>query len=227
MENKADSHDTIEERESSIEIQVEPVQTSQPIALEYLNLQQQQQHPYPYQFNAESSYFTNSDASMFSKTPPNPARISHYGLATTDIGQSAATLTIDEKKGLSKTLRKQKLLQPRPKWEVAPEYLIYNNYHGRKYCCCFKTRKGCCKTICWFLFLFLIFVGVGGYFMYPRIPDIRIGFPYVPNNTTAELSIAPNGTLTRIDIDVLVNFTICSTNNWDYYISSIDATVLY
>ena len=200
--------------QSNLDLQVEPT-TNQPIAHQY--------SPHPFYRNSDNDIRSSHTSLVAAPIPPRPIYYNHPYASNVDVETSRLTLLPQESfDNFGSNVRRQKY--PAPKYEtVAPEY--WSQGSSKRYCCCFRTRRGCCASVCCFLLVFLGLLGVAGYFLYPRIPVIQIGFPFVASNTSAVLTKAPNGTLTEISIDVFVNFTILSQNNWDYFIDKIDATV--
>ena len=95
------------------------------------------------------------------------------------------------------------------------------------YCCgCFSSRRGC-LAVCIPVWLFVILaLAISGYFLFPRFPTIQIGTPYVLDSKQAfQYNATDSGQLNAISYDLMLNFTVTSNNYWDYYASSILATV--
>lgn len=105
--------------------------------------------------------------------------------------------------------------------EVSSEVELKN----RRYCCgCFGSRSSCCKSWLCCAFIFLLAFGVMVFMVVPRIPSFEVGVPYVRNSSEIQYQRTKNGSLSGIGFNIYVNFTVNSTNYYDYYISSLIAT---
>ncbi|KAJ3389483.1 hypothetical protein HDU84_008706 [Entophlyctis sp. JEL0112] len=71
---------------------------------------------------------------------------------------------------------------------------------GRRYCCCFRTRRGCCATIWAILIIILAGIGVALYFLWPRLPSVTIGQPY--ENSSLATPAVVNGSLTSASTEI-------------------------
>ncbi|KAJ3307110.1 hypothetical protein HDV03_002621 [Kappamyces sp. JEL0829] len=107
-----------------------------------------------------------------------------------------------------------------------PKHLAH--IKSRRYCCgCFSSRKTCLTVWCCYLGLLLLAISIAVYILLPRIPLVTIGVPYVPpglNNSGLTMNRDDKGNLIKLEIEMRVNVTVNSTNNWDYYIGSIVAS---
>ncbi|KAJ3294343.1 hypothetical protein HK104_003652 [Borealophlyctis nickersoniae] len=80
------------------------------------------------------------------------------------------------------------LLQKGPAYNpvIDPDVLSVKSSEGKtRFCCgCFASRLACCA--CWLGALFLLLVGLGltAFFLWPRIPDVKVSDPYVPTNVS-------------------------------------------
>ncbi|KAI8610384.1 hypothetical protein BC830DRAFT_1146034 [Chytriomyces sp. MP71] len=60
---------------------------------------------------------------------------------------------------------------------------------NRRFCACFRTRRGCGSTIITVVIFVLGGIGVALYFLWPRLPTISISDPYIPGDMMNPVSI--------------------------------------
>lgn len=157
---------------------------------------------------------------------PTPAQ-RHALYPEQDI-QNISSHTLSSSDGIATAPKSLGELKSKSKMQRSVVYIEEGEYHSRSRnsCSCSPRRNPkCCMWSCC-CFVFLALLGVTIYVMFPRIPNIVIGFPFVGADFNGPvMETFPNGTLASIQISLFVNFSVLSTNNWDYYLSTIDANV--
>ena len=89
-----------------------------------------------------------------------------------------------------------------------------------RYCCCFRTRLRCVSVL---LTLSLCLAALI-FFAFPRIPDIKIGKPFVKGKPSLNFNYT-EGAVTALSYDIHINFTVVSQNYYAYFASEIICTV--
>jgi hypothetical protein len=97
----------------------------------------------------------------------------------------------------------------------------YPQKRKQKYCCCF-TSRGLCMSVCvTFWLVFIAVLGVAAFLLFPRIPKITIGSPYLPIDTRGPQFNSTGGKLDTVQYRVNINFTVDSSNYIDIFCSEI------
>jgi hypothetical protein len=82
---------------------------------------------------------------------------------------------------ISPDVTKEEFKDSEPHWSLY-DMNPYNETTKQKkmHCCCFSSR-GLCLSVCiTFWLLFLLVLGVAVFLLFPRIPNITVGSPFVP-----------------------------------------------
>lgn len=101
-------------------------------------------------------------------------------------------------------------------------------------CGCFSTRRSCCTTFCSIFILLLVGLGITAYFAYPRMPNVKIGNPYVDQNSPDSLSMsgspqtASPASPFQISFGLFVDVSAVSQNyiDWALNFINIDAQIV-
>jgi hypothetical protein len=96
-----------------------------------------------------------------------------------------------------------------------------------------------CCAVCWpTIIIILAGLALTGYFMYPKMPTLYIGEPFVPadskgltysppaSSIVAAFSNASVATPFTLTLDYAVNVTVHSENNFDIAVSALQLNVL-
>ncbi|KAI9206591.1 uncharacterized protein BJ171DRAFT_597264 [Polychytrium aggregatum] len=100
----------------------------------------------------------------------------------------------------------------------------------RRYCCCFRTRRGCCTFSILLTILILVGLGLAVYFLYPRFPTINVSSPFLLNSSAGLTTLGSLGSASAASPFVLsfgfaVNITVNSQNYIDIFVSSLTVNI--
>ncbi|KAJ3113860.1 hypothetical protein HK100_001865 [Physocladia obscura] len=170
--------------------------------------------------------------------PPNAKRLSYVPIPST-LGQSyhpvAATpqsqyeIGSNSRPGSTAYSYQPLKGSPAPVPPTPAGGLRKSSESNRKFCGCFRTRRGCCIVVWSFVLLFLAGLGLA----WPRIPAVTVSAPYANGNVTnptvitsgsviapttslpfsIQLNLAVNVTVTSPDYEGLLADTITFTGN--------------
>lgn len=101
---------------------------------------------------------------------------------------------------------------------------------GPRYCCCFKTKRACCGSICALLVLLLIGLAVLTFFLFPRAPTIIINDPVLDQNPIVFGAGKSGSTLINLKVDGFIyspNYISVWLNKVDFEgkVENLDGTV--
>lgn len=111
----------------------------------------------------------------------------------------------------------------------ADSRLSYSSVKKTRVCCCFRTKRGCCFTITSIIVLILIALGITSFFVYPRIPGVKLGDPYVPAGQSIGNSLQITGSPTsasasnpfQLTFNLQMDISVNSQNYIDYQVNSV------
>ncbi|KAJ3351598.1 hypothetical protein HDU91_006099 [Kappamyces sp. JEL0680] len=147
-------------------------------------------------------------------------------LAATPLGLSSETLQIpDESLGVTvvRTTAAMDSGLALHEWKD-----LEKDLETRRYCCGFFTsRKACLRTCLPILAAVVVAISLLVFFLFPRVPTITVGMPYVANaRSSLKYNTTSEGAVTALSYDIAVNFTVTSKNYYTYYASRIITTPL-
>lgn len=65
---------------------------------------------------------------------------------------------------------------------------------GRRFCCgCFASRRSCCGCFCIIFLLLIVGLGVAVFFIFPRMPTVKVGEPYFTSSSDPSSAFAISG----------------------------------
>ncbi|KAJ3193897.1 hypothetical protein HDU82_002633 [Entophlyctis luteolus] len=118
---------------------------------------------------------------------------------------------------------KQKLRVGPSGSQESRENLLDNKRGGprsseRKFCCCFRTKRGCCITVTAVIVVILAGIGTALFFLWPRVPTVTISQPFL--NPSANSTYILTGSTTAptaanpliVKIFLATNVTVYSPN---------------
>ncbi|KAI9346245.1 hypothetical protein BDR26DRAFT_1005393, partial [Obelidium mucronatum] len=167
----------------------------------------------------------SEDEAYYSRLPPGAKRVS-YSPVPASLSDDAKPLSANAPLGSYGTNNNNNNnyqpsplgLNEQPQSRLRrEEERLRRKEERRRYCCCFKTRKGCCLTVSLIVFLILAGLGVAAYFLWPRIPNVKISEPFLNPNT---IPFTASGSLTTasaqqpfvVQINLAVNVNVFSPN---------------
>jgi hypothetical protein len=74
--------------------------------------------------------------------------------------------------------------------------------------------------------IFVAVLGVAVFLLFPRIPKITIGTPFLPESSRGAQFNSTGGRLDTVSYSVAINFTVDSSNYIDIFCSEIAVKVL-
>ncbi|KAI8801554.1 hypothetical protein BJ742DRAFT_859161 [Cladochytrium replicatum] len=95
----------------------------------------------------------------------------------------------------------------------------HRRQNERRFCCCFRTRRGCWMTICLTLILILVGLGVTAFFIYPRIPTFTSPTFTLGQSNALSVAGSVSAPTTAQPFNLTLKFNVQTSGTSDNYIN--------